>query len=104
MGNVISSHKSPLEYLSVFMHECHAWTEMGFSKLMDDFCIRFIAHAPSKQRCNQKVERSLWLLSVRKHGFDRPTVGRTLCVSNSPKVQIEAFGVEKQAKKFKDPK
>lgn len=31
-------------------------------------------------------------------------MGRTLCVSNSPKVQVEAFGVEKQAKKFKDPK
>lgn len=59
MGNVINNNKSPLEYLSVFMHECHVWTEMGFSKLTDDFGIKYTAHAPSKQRCNQKMERSL---------------------------------------------
>lgn len=51
---------SPLEYLNVFIHECHAWTEMALSKRIYDFDIKFIAHGPSKQRLNQKVKGSLW--------------------------------------------
>lgn len=31
-------------------------------------------------------------------------MGRILRVSNNPKVQVVAFGVEKEKKKFKDPK
>lgn len=37
--------------------------------------------------------------------LDGPTVDSILCVSNTPKVQVVVFEVEKQAKKkFKEPK
>lgn len=52
MGNVISNGKRALEYLSVLMHECYVWTEIAFSKLKEDFGIKFIPRVPSKQRCN----------------------------------------------------